>query len=201
MIDAAQPFRVLFVCTGNICRSAIAEQVFRARYGSADIQFASAGTGALVGSAMPEQAAEISRHMGGVPDAHSGRQLTQAIVAENDLVIALTRDHRSDVVRAHPRANRYTFTLRELARVMESYTSDPEAKPVLQQSSLPETLRGAIPLLAAQRGYTPAPSSADEDDVIDPYRRSQEVYDRSGAEISDAIDRIAFQIEILRKRV
>jgi protein-tyrosine phosphatase len=201
MTDAVQPFRVLFVCTGNICRSAIAEQVFRARYGSEEIQFASAGTGALVGSGMPTQAADISRHMGGFPDAHSGRQLTPTIVAESDLVIALTRDHRSDVVRAHPRANRYTFTLRELARVAESYTSDPEAKPLSMRASLPETLRDAVPLFAAQRGYTQAPSSPDEDDVIDPYRRSQDVYDRSGAEISDAIDRIAFQIEILRKRV
>jgi protein-tyrosine phosphatase len=201
MTDRPEPFRILFVCTGNICRSAIAEQVFRARYGSDDIQFASAGTGALVGATMPAQAADISRHLGGVPDAHSGRQLTKSIVADNDLVIALTREHRSEIVRTHPRANRYTFTLRELARVLESYTRDADAKPVVRAASLAETLRSAIPLLAGQRGYTDAPSSPDDDDVIDPYRRPQEVYDRAGAEISDAIDRIAFEIEILRKRV
>jgi protein-tyrosine phosphatase len=201
MTDAVPPFRVLFVCTGNICRSAIAEQVFRARYGSDQVQFASAGTGALVGAAMPDQAAAISRDLGGFPDAHSGRQLSQPIVAESDLVIALTRDHRSDIVRTHPRANRYTFTLREFARVIESYVRDSDAKPLIKSLSLPETLRSAIPLLAAQRGYTDAPASPEDDDVIDPYRRSQEIYDRAGTEISDAIDRIAFEIEILRKRV
>jgi protein-tyrosine phosphatase len=201
MIDAPVPFRVLFVCTGNICRSAIAEQVFRARYGSNEVQFASAGTGALVGAAMPDQAAEISRHLGGSPDAHSGRQLTKPVVADSDLVIALTREHRSEIVRTHPRANRYTFTLRELARVMESYTRDADAKPIVPAASLAETLRSAIPLLAGQRGYADAPASPDDDDVIDPYRRPQEVYDRAGAEISDAVDRIAFEIEILRKRV
>lgn len=200
MAESAKPFRVLFVCTGNICRSAIAEQVLRARYGSDEVVFSSAGTGALVGSAMPEQAAEISRHLGGTPDTHSGRQLTQSIVADSDLVIALTREHRSDIVRTHPRANRYTFTLREFARVIESYTRDDEAKPLLRASTLAETLRNGVPLIAAQRGYADAPATPDDDDVIDPYRRSQDVYDRAGAEISDAIDRIAFEIEILRTR-
>lgn len=201
MSEISAQFRVLFVCTGNICRSAIAEQVFRARYGSDQIRFSSAGTGALVGAAMPEQAAEISRHLGGNPDQHSGRQLTKDIVAESELVIALTRDHRSEIVRTHPRANRYSFTLREFARVLESYTRDDEAKPLTRAATLAETLRSGIPLIAAQRGYADAPATPDDDDVIDPYRRPQEIYDRAGAEISDAIDRIAFEIEILRKRI
>jgi hypothetical protein len=36
--------------------------------------------------------------------------------------------------------------------------------------------------------------------VIDPFRRSQEIYDLSGAQISDAIDRIAYAIEVLKHR-
>lgn len=201
MTESSEPFRVLFVCTGNICRSAIAEQVLRARYESDQVVFTSAGTGALVGAAMPEQAAEISRRLGGIPDAHSGRQLTKPIVADSDLVIALTREHRSEIVRTHPRANRYTFTLREFARVLESYTRDEDAKSFTRRATLAETLRSGIPLIASQRGYTDAPPTPDDDDVIDPYRRPQEIYDRAGAEISEAIDRIAFDIEILRKRI
>jgi protein-tyrosine phosphatase len=187
-------FRVLFVCTGNICRSAIAEQVFRARYGSEAVAFASAGTGALVGAPMPEQAAEISRKLGGDPSAHAGQQLSKPFVEAADLVIALTREHRSEIVRTLPRANRYTFTLREFARLIESYVGDAEAKSVARgpDVSLADALRSAVPILAAQRGYAAAPTSPDDDDVVDPFRRSQDIY--------DPVERIAFAVEVLKHR-
>jgi protein-tyrosine phosphatase len=196
-------FRVLFVCTGNICRSAIAEQVFRARYGSDSVAFASAGTGALVGARMPDQAAEISYRLGGDPSAHSGQQLTREFVAAADIVIALTREHRREIVRTLPRANRYTFTLREFARVIESYESDSQAQPLQMDvgDSIAATLRSAVPILAGQRGYAASPADPDDDDVIDPYRRSQEIYDLSAAQITDAVDRIAFAVEVLKRRL
>jgi protein-tyrosine phosphatase len=196
---ATQPLRVLFVCTGNICRSAIAEQVFRTRYGSDTIEFSSAGTGALVGNGMPPQAAEISRQLGGVPDAHIARQLTQEMIAESDLVIALSREHRSEVVRTHPRANRYAFTLREFARVLETHSES--ARPTLiprTATAAVRVLRDAIPIISSQRGYAGRPPVPDDDDVIDPYRREQAIYDRTGREISEAIETITSVIDRLR---
>jgi protein-tyrosine phosphatase len=200
MTGAPDKFSVLFVCTGNICRSAIAEQVFRARYGSDDVIFSSAGTRALVGSGMPGQAAEISRNHGGEPGAHYGRQLDAQTLHGVDIVIALTREHRSEIVRTLPRANRYTFTLRELARVLESFVADPEVDSITPHPTLAETMRACVPLLAAQRGYAPQPSSPDDDDVVDPYRRSQEIYDQSEAEIMDAVERITLSIAAIRVR-
>jgi protein-tyrosine phosphatase len=199
MTENTGPLRVLFVCTGNICRSAIAEQVFRARYRGENIEFSSAGVGALVGRGMPEQAAEISRKLGGVPDAHAARQITKEMIAESDLVIALSREHRSEIVRTHPRSNRYTFTLREFARVLESYAGDSEAKPIPRTAAAAVgVFRDAVPIIASQRGFAAQPASPEDDDVIDPYRREQEVYDRSGREISDAVDRITSVIAQLR---
>jgi protein-tyrosine phosphatase len=199
MTELAGPLRVLFVCTGNICRSAIAEQAFRARYSGDDIEFTSAGVGALVGRGMPEQAAEISRQLGGAPGEHVARQITKEMIADSDLVIALSREHRSEIVRTHPRSNRYTFTLREFARVLESYAGDAQAAPIPRTASAAvNVLRGAIPIIASQRGFAEQPSSPEDDDVIDPYRRDQEIYDRSGREISDAVDRIAGVIAHLR---
>jgi protein-tyrosine phosphatase len=202
MFLPTEQFRVLFVCTGNICRSAIAEQVFRARYGSDSVVFASAGTGALVGAAMPEQAADISRRLGGRPESHSGQQLSREFVEAADLVIALTREHRSDIVRILPRSARYTFTLREFARLIESLESDGGAQPLLRVDGihLADALRSAIPLLAGQRGYAAVPQAPVDDDVIDPYRRSQDIYDLAAAQISDAIDRISFAVEVLKHR-
>jgi protein-tyrosine phosphatase len=190
---------VLFVCTGNICRSAIAEQVFRARYGSENIEFSSAGVGALVGSGMPAQAAAMSRQLGGAPDGHTARQLTQEMIAESDLVIALSREHRSEVVRTHPRANRYAFTLREFARVLEAHSESARATVIPRTTAAAlGVFRHAIPIISSQRGYAIQPAVPEDDDVIDPYRRTQAIYDRSGREISEAVEKITSVIDRLR---
>jgi protein-tyrosine phosphatase len=102
-------------------------------------------------------------------------------------------------VRTHPRANRYTFTLREFARVLESYAGDSEAKAIPRTAAAAvDVFRDAVPIIASQRGFAVQPDSPEDDDVIDPYRREQEVYDRSGREISDAVDRITEVIAHLR---
>jgi len=184
------PFRVIFVCTGNICRSPIAEQVFRSIYPSQSVQFSSAGVHALAGHPMPGQAAAISTRLGGKPDQHAGRQLTPRILADADLVVALSRGHRSEIVRTLPRANRYTFTLRELARLLESLTREFQPSMVDASLSVADRLRSVVPLIAGERGRATPPESPEEDDVIDPYRRSQSIYDQTEDEIVDSVSRI-----------
>jgi protein-tyrosine phosphatase len=198
-MTAPRALRVLFVCTGNICRSANAEQLFRARYGGDSIEFSSAGIGALVGSGMPAQAAEISRQLGGEPAAHIARQLTQEMIAESDLVIGLSREHRSEVVRTYPRANRYAFTLREFGRVLEAHSESARATLIPRTAEAAvRAFRDAIPIISSQRGYAGRPAVPEDDDVIDPYGRYQAVYIRSGREISEAVDKITSVIDRLR---
>jgi len=198
MDTPTETFRVMFVCTGNICRSAVAEQVFRAYYAGLPISFSSAGTAALVGSGMPIEAATISLERNGSPEQHAGRQLDKALVEDSDLVIALTREHRSEIVRTLPRANRFTFTLREMAILLESAASDDDF--VLKREpgdSLVTVLRKAIPAIAAERAYATHPADANDYDVIDPFRRSQDVYDQMAEEIDDARRRIEQSLRIL----
>lgn len=191
---AADRFEVLVVCTGNVCRSPVAEQVLRARFGERFARFSSAGTFALVGEQMPEQAQQLARQLGGDPAAlHAPRQLDETFVDRADLVLALTREHRAEIVRTLPRANRYTVTLREAARLLESLAADPDAAGELhglRTLPLPDALRALVPMMMVQRGFAPQPAAASDDDVVDPYRQAQEVYDESGRQIADAIDRI-----------
>jgi protein-tyrosine phosphatase len=196
-----EPFEVLLVCTGNVCRSPIAEQLLRARFGEHVARFRSAGTAALVGQRMPPEAQLLSRQLGGAAaELHEPRLLDTEAVERADIVLALTREHRADIVRLVPRAHRTTVTLREVARLLESLVAAAESTAVLsvQPGAEPtEALRALVPLVMAQRGWAD-PVTAGEDDVIDPYARSAEVYAASAAQIVEAVDRIERALESLR---
>lgn len=92
------PFRVIFVCTGNICRSPMAEIVFRdlvkKRGLSSRIVSRSAGTGDWhVGEHADERTIDALARRGYDGSAHRARQFTADSFAENDLVVALDRTH------------------------------------------------------------------------------------------------------------
>ncbi|GGG04830.1 putative low molecular weight protein-tyrosine-phosphatase [Rhodococcoides trifolii] len=94
---------VTFVCTGNICRSPMADKIFAdaiAREGLSDrVRVTSAGTGSWhVGDgADPRTVAELEAN--GYPSEHRARTLDDDILAA-DLVVALDTGHRRDLLRA-----------------------------------------------------------------------------------------------------
>lgn len=200
-------FRALVVCTGNICRSAQAEQLILARIAasfpnlSSMIVVESAGTGAMVGSGMPDEAAELSTQYGGDPTNHSARQLTIAQVREADVVLTMSSEHRGAVARLLPRASRYTFTLTEFAALLESAANNHPAHNVDFSTLAPaDQLRNAIKWVSARRGFLP-PEDAKPVDVVDPYRRSSETYKRSALQIVESLDRAERAAVSLAQRV
>lgn len=179
-------FAVLTVCTGNVCRSPAAERLLAARLGpGSGVVVTSAGTGALVGAGIPRPMAELVAGAGASPDAFASRQLTEQMVRDSDLVLALTRSHRARVVDLWPGAVRRTFTLRELARLAEAV--GPGALP---DGPVAERFAALLPLAAASRA-TVARVAAEEDDVIDPYRREDSVYAASFAQLLPAVETVA----------
>ncbi|GAB3681836.1 arsenate reductase/protein-tyrosine-phosphatase family protein [Angustibacter aerolatus] len=172
------PARVLVVCTGNVCRSPLVERLLRQRLGTDAVDVSSAGTQALVGEPMTDPAAAELAALGGDPDGASARQLTAALL-DVDLVVTATREHRRQVVQLQPRALRRTFTLRELARLLDG------AEEVLGDD-VAERLR-ALPQLAASRRAVAAPAS-DADDVSDPYGRGPGDYRRTTSQVVPAVE-------------
>lgn len=169
-------FRVLFVCTGNICRSPMAEQLLRTRLAeqipraAGRFAISSAGTMDLAGAAMHPQAQQTLLEMGiDVPD-HRARGLTAELVGQADLVLGLTRQHRAAAVLAAPAALRRTFTLLEFERLCAGMD-----RAALASRSPTKRAASVVEAAAARRGLCPPESPAD-DDVADPIGQSAASY-------------------------
>ncbi|MDT0165793.1 low molecular weight phosphatase family protein [Actinotalea sp. AC32] len=178
-------FRVLAVCTGNICRSPAVERLLAHRLGagSSGVEVASAGVGAVVGATIaPGMTPHLARL--GVPtDGFAARQVAERDLASADLVLTMTRAHRTRVVELVPGAVRRTFTLRELARIVAGLDLA-----LLPDGSPAERLAALVPLAAARRR---PPATPADDDVVDPWGGDEGLYARAFAELAPAVDVIA----------
>ncbi|WP_395243862.1 low molecular weight phosphatase family protein [Agromyces sp. MMS24-K17] len=173
--------RVLVVCTGNVCRSPIAEQVLRARLAAAgvDATVSSAGTAALVGAPMTEEAAARSRRLGGDPSGHIAVEVTAEMLRDVDLVLTATRAHRAAVARLEPRAIRRSFTLLEFSRLAAAGAAEPV-----------DGFVEYVAAVAAARGIVPPPLEPADDDIVDPYGRGPGIYDVAASLIDRAVDQV-----------
>ncbi|HXV93441.1 MAG TPA: low molecular weight protein-tyrosine-phosphatase [Pseudonocardia sp.] len=122
MTDQRERLSVTFVCTGNICRSPMAEKVFVHELEAAGlaehVRVTSAGTGGWhVGEPADVRAAALLREHG-YADAHVARQLDAELLAA-DLIVALDEGHRRAVQRLVPEPER--------VRLLRSF--DPDSPP------------------------------------------------------------------------
>lgn len=95
----AMPRRIVFVCTGNSCRSPLAEVLARARYAELPLIFASAGTDAVAGQPASAGAIAVARERGLDLAHHRGMCLDAASLADAAWAIGMTRTHAA-VLRA-----------------------------------------------------------------------------------------------------
>ncbi|TFD06084.1 low molecular weight phosphatase family protein [Cryobacterium sandaracinum] len=185
-------FTILTVCSGNICRSPLAEQLLRVGLATwPEVSLGSAGTIGLTGQAMPDEAADLSRHFGGEPSEHVARMLTVEHLNEANLVFAMSREHRRAIVELFPKAIRYTFTIREFARLVSGVTDDDlDDAAALPLEDVVGRFSTLVGFAASQRGAVGPPESPDDDDVVDPYRRSDEVYAESARQLVPAVNAV-----------
>lgn len=177
------PFRILTVCTGNICRSPAAERLLAAGLGPS-VVVESAGIGALVGEPIDPLMAALMTDAGVETEGFAARAATERLVRAADLILPLTLDHRARVVDLAPAAVRRTFALLEFAHLVT--TVDLSGVPT--RLSPGDRLRAIVPLAAA--GRASAPTSPSGTDVPDPYGRGASEFAAAWSLIMDAVGTI-----------
>ncbi|KYH33626.1 MAG: protein arginine phosphatase [Moorella sp. (in: firmicutes)] len=161
---------ILFVCTGNTCRSsmaaAIASHIKEER--GLDIEIASAGLAAREGDPATPQAIQAVAAMGIDLQDHRARQVTGALVDDAGLILTMTRSHKEYLLQLYPDARGKTFTLKE-------YVRDGKEKP---SPGEPREETGA----RAAAGRPPV-----DDDIPDPFGRPLEVYQATARELAELV--------------
>src|SRR3954463_14446478 len=124
-------FTLLLVCTGNICRSALAERLGRAYLAqgmgedASQGRIVSAGTRAVVGSEMHPDSALVLQGLGAEAGDFRARQFVDGVATDADLVLTMTRAHRQHVLERAPRVLARTFTVREAADLLARLDEKP----------------------------------------------------------------------------
>nr|WP_141868744.1 low molecular weight phosphatase family protein [Arthrobacter sp. SLBN-53] len=160
---------VLFVCTGNICRSPTAERLATAyahEIGIDTFSASSAGTRAALGQPIHPEAESVLVRLGGDPSEFAARQLTEKTATGADLILAMTSTHRAAVLEVAPQKLKRTFTLIEAARL------------ITEQNAR---------TLADLANFRPYLDASDNVDIADPIGQSPEVFAAIGDQIAAAL--------------
>jgi glycine hydroxymethyltransferase len=116
---------VLFVCTGNVCRSPMAEGIFRhVSKGRRDMRVVSAGIGASEGQPPSAFAVQAVRELGIDISRQRSRQLTAELVSEADYIFGMTHSHVDSIFLLYPQAAEKTFLLREFDDTLDIFEKD-----------------------------------------------------------------------------
>ena len=143
----------------------------------------SAGLHAVVGSGMDVLPAEIARRHG-ADSHHVAQQLTRELVESSSIILTMTRAQQSELIEEFPFALKRTFTLVELTRLLDELPSA-----VLPPDT--ESNRTLFDVAVDASRNRSAIARRPDDDIDDPYRRSDETHEQVGTRIIKQVDRLA----------
>jgi len=172
----------LFLCTGNICRSPLAEVLLRARLEADGIKARVHSAGVLEpGLPAHSHGISVAAQRGLDLTAHRSRLMTAPMLMEADLVLGMAREHVREAAVLAMEAWPRIFTLKEFVRRGES----------LGIRAVGDSLESWLALVHAGRTAAELSGTAPEDDVADPIGSPRPAYERLAGELTDLVDRAA----------
>lgn len=175
MSHSDPPFRILFICTGNICRSPMAAALVGRDASEAGLPVMVESAGLLRGGdPADEYAIEVMATRGLDISGHRSRRLDEVSPVDFDLLLGLTREHVRSVAVDFPSVYRRSFTLKEFVRRSSErggafdVATRTDLIHAVQEGREPSSHLGASPL----------------DDVADPFGLPRSAFVRTADELS-----------------
>ena len=175
-------FRILAVCTANICRSPMVEILLHQRLDPEVFEVSSAGLQGWREAPVDSMVVLELERLGARADGFASRALEDKMVESADLILTATREHRSEVLSRHPSALRRTFTLREFAALVE------------------DMIGVTSPAEMVEAAYRRRSEAGDDLDLPDPFRRPPEVHRAAANQIALAVGIIAERLSVVVER-
>lgn len=141
--------RILFVCTGNLCRSPMAEYLLKRSLRSDPVwEVESAGTHAVTGEPASGPAVEVLSEIGIDLSSHRSRHVTNEIVQSAELIVTMTKAHADEIKTRFPQAADRVFTLKSFdPGARESDVPDPIGSSSTVYRKIREEIEEALPKL------------------------------------------------------
>lgn len=172
---------VLFVCTGNICRSAFAYAYLSHLLKGSKTLVESAGIGALVGHGMDERAQLVARQLGVDGSVHRARQLTGRMLGDASMVVVFGPEHYDWIQENNPEAIARTVAIGQFASVAEQ-AADEQVQD-----------RSVSGLLSTVKQAQPVPDESSW--IRDPYRKDDSEYIHIMHAVIEAVNQLGGKVE------
>lgn len=118
----------MFVCTGNICRSALAEYLFNnhTQAQALNMKANSSGIGAMVGHSADPAIRQLLEQEGISAQGHIAQQINQDLVKQADVILVMEPHHRQAILAQFPEARSKLFLLRHRDQlgIIDPYKKD-----------------------------------------------------------------------------
>ncbi|MDU0205623.1 low molecular weight protein arginine phosphatase [Paenibacillus sp. MAH-36] len=190
--------RILFVCTGNTCRSPLAEGLLRIRVHQEGLaaEVRSAGVSAMTGTPISRNSATLLQEAGFKEPIRS-LAIQESEVKWADLILTMTMGHKRSVIQRYPDAIDKIFTLKEYVeddqRILQAIE---EREKLVTELQLKQALSQTVTVEERNRIYLLEDAIPDYD-ISDPFGGPLEVYRQTANEISGSLDKL---VKKLRER-